>query len=164
MQDKIKNINSLADLQSLYTDTFGKNGTMTMRLRDMKNMDADARAALNKENALLRELFKTRQGELEHAALMEKLASQKMDVTLDAPDTPRGTIHPLTRAFAEISSILQSLGFTMHTGPEVEDDWHNFTALNTPSHHPARDMQDTFFLPNGNVMSTQTSAIQIRAM
>ena len=59
---------------------------------------------------------------------------------------------------------MESFGYTLYTGPEIEDDWHNFTALNTPMHHPARDMQDTFFLPNGNVMRTQTSAIQIRAM
>ena len=87
-----------------------------------------------------------------------------MDVTLDTEPKNRGTLHPLTETLSQIGSILESLGYTMWTGPEIEDDWHNFTALNTPSYHPARDMQDSFFLENGNVLRTQTSAIQIRAM
>ena len=164
MHEQIKNINTLEELQSLYTATFGKNGTMTMRLRDMKNLDNDARAALNLENQALRELFKTRQTEIENAVLMAGLQKQKLDVSLNPLPENRGTLHPLTQSLSEISSILESFGYTMHTGPSIEDDWHNFTALNTPLHHPARDMQDSFFLPNGNVLRTQTSAIQIRAM
>ncbi len=164
MLGKIEKINSLEELQALYAATFGKNGTMTARLRDMKNLDAAARAELNEQNAALRTAFKTRQTALEYAALMSKLADEKQDATLDAAPENRGTLHPLTQALAEVATILESFGYTMHTGPEVEDDWHNFTALNTPAHHPARDMQDTFFLPNGNVLRTQTSAIQIRTM
>ncbi len=164
MQEQIKNIDNLADLQALYTSVFGKNGTMTARLKEMKNLDNDARAALNKENAELRELFRARQGEIEQAALMNAMAAQKLDVTLDPMPENRGTLHPQTVALREISNILESFGYTMKIGPEIEDDWHNFTALNTPAHHPARDMQDTFFMPNGNVMRTQTSAIQIRSM
>ena len=164
MQDKIKNIESLEELQSLYTSVFGKNGTMTLRLREMSKMDVDARAELNKENAELRELFKTRQTELEQAALMQKLKTEFVDVTLDVEPKNHGTLHPLTETLSQFGAILESLGYTMWTGPEIEDDWHNFTALNTPSYHPARDMQDSFFLDNGNVLRTQTSAIQIRAM
>lgn len=164
MHEQIKNINTLDELQSLYTATFGKNGTMTARLRDMKNLDNDARAALNTENTALRELFKTRQAEIENAVLMSSLEKQKLDVSLNPMPENRGTLHPLTQSFKEVVNIFESLGYTYMTGPEIEDDWHNFTALNTPMHHPARDMQDTFFLPNGNVMRTQTSAVQIRAM
>ena len=164
MQEKIKTIDSLDELQTLYSSVFGKNGTMTARLRDMKNLDTAARAELNKENVALRELFRIRQTELEQAALMSRLAGERMDATLDAAPENRGTIHPLTQALVEVSLILESFGYTMHTGPEVEDDWHNFTALNTPAHHPARGKQDSLFLPNGNVLRTQTSAIQIRAM
>lgn len=137
---------------------------MTARLRDMKNLDNDARVALNRENAELRELFKTRQTEIEYAVMMAKLHDQKVDVTLSPEPAAVGRLHPLTMALTEISGILESFGYSLWTGPEIEDDWHNFTALNTPAHHPARDMQDTFFLSNGNVMRTQTSAIQIRAM
>ncbi len=164
MQEQIKNINSLEDLQSLYTATFGKNGTMTAKLKNMKNLDNDARMALNRENTELRELFRVRQSELENAALMAGLEKQRLDVSLNPMPENRGTLHPLTHALANVSAILESFGYEMWTGPEIEDDWHNFTALNTPEYHPARDMQDTFFLENGNVMRTQTSAIQIRSM
>lgn len=164
MLDEIKKIESLEELQALYTATFGKNGTMTARLKTMSTLSNDERAALNTENTELRRAFKDRQTELEQAALNAKLATEYIDVTLDTEPKNRGTIHPLTQSLKEIGAILESLGYTMWTGPEVEDDWHNFTALNTPSYHPARDMQDSFFLDNGNVLRTQTSAIQIRAM
>lgn len=164
MHEQIKNINTLEDLQSLYTATFGKNGTMTAKLKNMKNLDNDARAELNRENTELRELFKTRQAEIENAVMMDALKSQKQDVTLSPLPENRGTLHPLTQSLSDVASILESFGYTMWTGPEVEDDWHNFTALNTPEYHPARDMQDSFFLENGNVLRTQTSAIQTRSM
>ena len=164
MHEQIKNINTLEDLQSLYAATFGKNGTMTAKLKNMKNLDNDARAELNRENTELRELFKTRQAEIENAVMMDALKSQKQDVTLSPLPENRGTLHPLTQSLSDVASILESFGYTMWTGPEVEDDWHNFTALNTPEYHPARDMQDSFFLENGNVLRTQTSAIQIRSM
>ena len=164
MQEQIKKINTLAELQALYTATFGKNGTMTARLKQMKDLSNDERAALNRENTELRELFKVRQTEIENANLMAALQSEKLDPSLNALPENRGTLHPLTQSFKEVVNIFESLGYTFMTGPEIEDDWHNFTALNTPAHHPARDMQDTFFLPNGNVMRTQTSAVQIRAM
>ncbi len=164
LKEKIKNIESLEELQELYTSVFGKNGTMTVRLKDMKNLNNDERAELNRENTELRELFKSRQDELELVAMNASLAKQKLDVTLDGEPENRGTLHPVTQSFKEAVAIFESMGYTLWTGPEIEDDWHNFTALNTPAHHPARDMQDTFFLENGNVMRTQTSAIQIRAM
>ena len=164
MQEQIKKIDNLEELQALYTATFGKNGTMTARLKQMKDLDNDARAALNRENTELRELFKSRQTEIENDVMMAALKGEMLDPSLNPMPENRGTIHPLTQALYELSSILESFGFTVWTGPEVEDDWHNFTALNTPKHHPARDMQDSFFLENGNVMRTQTSAIQIRAM
>ena len=164
MQDKIKSIDTLEELQSLYTATFGKNGTMTAKLKTMATLSNDERAAVNAENAELRKAFKERQTELEQIALNAKLSGEYVDVTMDVEPKNHGTLHPLTETLSQIGSILESLGYTMWTGPEIEDDWHNFTALNTPSYHPARDMQDSFFLDNGNVLRTQTSAIQIRAM
>ena len=164
LKDNINNAKTVEELQELYTATFGKNGTMTAKLKEMKNLEMDARAQLNRENTELRELFKTRQTELENAALNAKLAGEYIDGTLDAEPKNRGTIHPTTQSFKEAVAIFESMGYTLMTGPEIEDDWHNFTALNMPAYHPARDMQDTFFLPNGNVMRTQTSAVQIRAM
>lgn len=164
MKDKIKNVKSLEELQKMYSDTFGKNGTMTAKLKNMANLSNEERSIINAENAELRQLFKEKQNELEMVALNAKLATEYVDVTLDCGPQNRGTLHPLTQTLKELSVIMESFGFTLWTGPEIEDDWHNFTALNTPEYHPARDMQDTFFLENGNVMRTQTSAIQIRAM
>jgi len=164
MKEQIKQIKSLEELQDLYTATFGKNGTMTAKLKNMASMSNEERAVVNAENAELRQLFKEKQIELENAALNAKLATEFVDVTLDTEPKNRGTLHPLTQSLKELAAILESLGFEMWTGPEIEDDWHNFTALNTPEYHPARDMQDSFFLENGNVMRTQTSSIQIRAM
>ena len=164
MKDKIRNAESLEELQKLYSDTFGKNGTMTAKLKNMANLSNAERAVVNTENTELRQLFKDKQNELELAAMNAKLATEYVDVTLDTEPKNRGTIHPLTQSVKEVTAIFESLGYTLMTGPEIEDDWHNFTALNTPAYHPARDMQDTFFLENGNVMRTQTSAVQIRAM
>lgn len=164
MLEQIKNINNLDELQALYTSVFGKNGTMTAKLKQMRDLDNDARAALNAENVELRAAFKTRQTEIENADMMARLSAQKLDATLNPMPESRGGLHPQTRALADISKILESFGYTMRIGPEVEDDWHNFTALNTPEYHPARDMQDSFFLLNGNVLRTQTSAIQIHSM
>lgn len=164
MKEKIQNTKTLEELQELYTATFGKNGTMTQKLKSMANLSNEERAVVNAENTELRQLFKEKQTQLENEVLNAKLATEYVDVTLDTEPQNRGTLHPLTQSLKEISAILESFGFTLWTGPEIEDDWHNFTALNTPEYHPARDMQDTFFLENGNVMRTQTSAIQIRAM
>lgn len=164
MKDKIKNAKSIEELQALYADTFGKSGTMTAKLKTMATLSNEERAVVNAENSELRQLFKEKQAELENAALNAKLATEKVDVSLNVMPEMRGTLHPLTQSLKELSGILESLGFTLWTGPEIEDDWHNFTALNTPEYHPARDMQDSFFLENGNVIRTQTSSIQIRAM
>ncbi|MBR4625835.1 MAG: phenylalanine--tRNA ligase subunit alpha [Alphaproteobacteria bacterium] len=164
MKNKIKNAKSLEELQVLYAETFGKNGTMTAKLKNMATLSNEERATINAENSELRTLFKDKQTELEMAALNAKLATEYIDVTLDKEPKNRGTIHPLTQSLKETVDIFESLGYTLMTGPEIEDDWHCFTALNVPKHHPARDMQDSFFLENGNVMRTQTSAVQIRAM
>lgn len=164
MKSKIQSANTVEELQSLYSEVFGKNGTMTAKLKNMANLSNEERAKVNAENSELRQLFKEKQTELELAALNAKLSTEYVDVTLDTEPETRGTLHPLTQSLKELASILESFGFTLWTGPEIEDDWHNFTALNTPEYHPARDMQDSFFVENGNVMRTQTSSIQIRAM
>jgi len=164
MKEQIANVKTLEELQDLYTNVFGKNGTMTQKLKNMANLSNEERAVVNAENTELRQLFREKQSELETAALNAKLATEFVDVTLDVEPKNRGTLHPLTQTLKEISGIMEDMGYTLWVGPEIEDDWHNFTALNTPDYHPARDMQDTFFLENGNVMRTQTSAIQIRAM
>lgn len=168
MKEKINQIENLDQLQALYSAVFGKNGTMTAQLKQMATLDNDARAELNAQNTQLREAFKLRQEFLENAETMRDLEKQKQDplakIDRKACILSPGQMHPLSYTLAEISGILTALGYNVLRGPEIEDDWHNFTALNTPQYHPARDMQDTFFLEGGNVLRSQTSAIQIRAM
>lgn len=167
MLEQIKNINNLDELQALYTATFGKTGTMTARLKQMRDLSNEERAKLNTENTELREAFRVRQNDIEYEVMMTGLRNQKLDATDSyelGGELSRGKMHPLTQALSEISGIFESMGYGLRTGPEIEDDWHNFTALNTPMHHPARDMQDTFFVAGGNVLRTQTSAVQIRTM
>ncbi|MDR0967807.1 MAG: phenylalanine--tRNA ligase subunit alpha [Rickettsiales bacterium] len=167
MKKQIKNIDNLADLQLLHTATFGKNGTMTARLKEMKNLDMDARAALNAENSELRELFRIRQAELENAEILSQMARNKLDSNLDILRNDinyDGVVHPLTRAISEMTAVFDVMGYVSKSGPEIETDWYNFTALNTPDYHPARDMQDTFWTSCENVLRTQTSAVQIREM
>ncbi len=116
MQEQIKNINTLDELQALYASVFGKNGTMTARLKQMKDLDNDARAALNRENTELRELFKSRQTEIELSVMNAALEKQRLDVTLNAAPENTGSLHPLTRSLAEISGILNRL--VIHYTPD----------------------------------------------
>ncbi|MCL2017578.1 MAG: phenylalanine--tRNA ligase subunit alpha [Alphaproteobacteria bacterium] len=167
MIEQIRNIKSTEELTALHSSIFGKNGSMTVRLKDMKNLDNDARVLLNAEVADLREAFKVRQTQLEELSVLSGLKAHKLDATAKF-DTARnfdtGKLHPLSQALAEISAILADMGYEMRTGPEIENDWHNFTALNVPPHHPARDMHDTFFMESGNLLRTHTSPVQIRSM
>lgn len=168
MLNQIKEIGNLDELTALHASVFGKNGAITARLKQMRDLSNDERIALNREKDELMAAFKSRQSELEDAAIMSALAKQKLDVTLSAEPKAMGKIHPLTQTMSEISGILSSMGYSGWTGPQIEDDFHNFTALNTPEHHPARDMQDSFFIDNGDgvpsVLRSQTSSVQIRAM
>ncbi|HSG34100.1 MAG TPA: phenylalanine--tRNA ligase subunit alpha, partial [Sphingomonadaceae bacterium] len=107
---------------------------------------------------------------LESAALDARLASETLDLSLPAPEAPRGTVHPVSQVMDELAEIFADLGFAVATGPEIEDDWHNFTALNMPESHPARAMHDTFYFPdrpatNGRtLLRTHTSPVQVRTM
>ncbi|MDR1071512.1 MAG: phenylalanine--tRNA ligase subunit alpha, partial [Rickettsiales bacterium] len=162
---RISHITSLDELQKLYSDTFGKNGTMTARLKEMKNLSDSERAALNKEKEELQNAFRARQSEIENETMMAALAGEKIDATRSPAPEQTGKIHPMTQILKDIGRVFQSMGYSLATGPEIEDDWHNFTALNIPPYHPARDMQDTFFIEGTeNVLRTHTSSIQIRSM
>ncbi|MCL2369185.1 MAG: phenylalanine--tRNA ligase subunit alpha [Alphaproteobacteria bacterium] len=167
MKDKINQTSNLEDLKSLYDSVFGKNGTMTMRLKGMRDLDNDARAALNSENTELRTVFKTRESELQDAEIMQKMEMGKLDAT--APfesdtDFGAGKLHPLTQSLAEMEAAFEAMGYSKRTGPEIESDYYNFEMLNFIDGHPARDMQDTFFVEGGNLLRTHTSPVQIRAM
>ncbi|MDR2268715.1 MAG: phenylalanine--tRNA ligase subunit alpha [Rickettsiales bacterium] len=161
----ISHIASLDDLQKLYSDTFGKNGTMTARLKTMKDLPEVERAALNEEKEKLQSLFRERQSEIENEAIMAALLKDKTDVTRSPTPEQTGKIHPMTQSFKEIRAIFQGMGYSFASGPEIEDDWHLFKALNFPDHHPARDMQDSFFIDGTpNILRTQTTSVQIREL
>lgn len=162
--DDIEKATTLSDLQDVYNSFFGKNGKFTKKFKQINDLSKEERVVLNKESNDLKECFKKKKEEIEKQEILKKLSRQKIDVTLTPFEEQKGFLHPLTKSFEDIAKILSSLGFSFYNGPEIETDWYNFTALNTPLNHPARDMQDTFFLENKNVMRTQTSSSQIRSM
>jgi len=159
---------------ALRVATLGKSGALTTLLKELGKTPADQRrergAALNELKSELAEAIEARRIALEAAALAEKLAAERMDVTLPARPEPRGSIHPISRTLEEITAIFGAMGFAVADGPDIESDWHNFSALNIPGHHPARDDHDTFYVPGATpkapprVLRTHTSPVQIRTM
>jgi len=152
----------------------GKSGRLTGLLKELGRMSPDERklrgAALNRVRDELGRAVEQRGQEIEAAALDARLASERVDVTMPYPDQSRGLIHPINRSIEEMAAIFGAMGFSVAEGPDVETDWHNFAALNTPAHHPARTDHDTFYLPalegqsGERVLRTQTSGVQIRTM
>jgi phenylalanyl-tRNA synthetase alpha chain len=151
----------------------GKSGLITEQLKALGRLPADQRKAhgerVNRAKDTLGEAISTRRSALEQAALQQRLASERVDVTLPGRNAGRGTLHPLTRALDRIVGIFARLGYEVADGPEIEDDWHNFGALNFPPDHPARTMHDTFWIEpdrsgDSRLLRTHTSPVQIRAM
>ena len=159
---------SLDALETLRVALLGKSGAVTAELKSLGALPPDARkvrgAAVNAARDQLTSAIASRRQQLEQSALAQRLASESVDVTLPGRDGERGTIHPVTRTLERIVSIFAQLGYSVAEGPEIEDDWHNFEALNFPAHHPARAMHDTFYFPDGRLLRTHTSPVQIRAM
>ncbi|HEX7370947.1 MAG TPA: phenylalanine--tRNA ligase subunit alpha [Rhodanobacteraceae bacterium] len=146
----------------------GKNGAITAELKALGQLAPDARKARGAEVNVAKQQLATalseRRAELDAAVLAQRLASEGIDVTQPGRDGERGTTHPLTRTRERIEAIFAQLGYSVAEGPEIEDDWHNFEALNFPAHHPARAMHDTFYFGDGRLLRTHTSPVQIRAM
>ena len=146
----------------------GKKGIITEQLKALGSLSPDVRREagqrINHAKQQVVAMLEARRLILEQAELQGRLAGQEMDVTLPGRGQRPGGIHPLTRTLERIGSIFRAAGFEVAEGPEVEDDFHNFAALNIPAHHPARAMQDTFYLKNGKLLRTQTSPVQIRVM
>jgi phenylalanyl-tRNA synthetase alpha chain len=146
----------------------GKQGQVTALLKTLGGMTPDQRQAEGPRINGLREAvanaIATRKAGLEGAALEARLASERVDLSRPAPQRPRGTVHPVSQVMDELAEIFADLGFAVASGPEIEDDWHNFTALNIPETHPARAMHDTFYFPDGKLLRTHTSPVQIRTM
>lgn len=163
-----QSVTTLDALENLRVQYLGKSGIVTEQMKKLGSLPPEEKksfgAEVNKLKTELQQLIDEKKAVLESAALDARLASEKIDVTLPARPEKQGKIHPISQVIDEITAIFAAQGFEMKDGPDIEDDWHNFTALNTPPHHPARAMQDTFYLPENNVLRTQTSSVQIRTM
>ena len=171
LDEAIAAVNAAADLaalDSIRVQYLGRKGHFTTQLRELGKLPSADRPAAGKEinvaKQTLGNLIDDRRQALEGAALDAKLAAESIDVTLAGRGQRRGSLHPVTRTLRRMTGIFESAGFAVYTGPEVEDEFHNFTALNIPDDHPARAMHDTFYLESGSLLRTHTSPVQIRAL
>jgi phenylalanyl-tRNA synthetase alpha chain len=165
---RIQAASSPQDLEAVRVEVLGRKGSLTQVSKDMGKLPPAGRASIGKLlNAVKQKLESaaaSRQCEFDAAALAVRLNAEWLDLTLPAPGPQMGHLHPITQIQSEIEDLFVSLGFAVLDGPEVEDEYHNFDALNIPADHPARDMQDTFWLTGGNLLRTHTSPVQVRGM
>lgn len=156
------------DLERVRVEVLGRKGALAEISKGLGKLPPEERARagkrLNELKQALETAFAAKQAAFREAAAEARLAAEWVDFTLPAPAPPRGHLHPISRIQAEIEDVFTSLGFTVLDGPEVETEYHNFDALNIPPDHPARDMQDTFWLADGNLLRTHTSPVQVRGM
>lgn len=159
-----------AALEQAKARYLGKSGSLTERLKALGKLAADERreagAAINRTKDAIEQALDARRQALREAALLAQLAAEALDVTLPGRGGAPGGLHPVSRTLERVEALFGSIGFIVADGPEIETDWHNFTALNTPENHPARSMHDTFYLEGHDdvLLRTHTSPVQIRAM
>ncbi len=165
---------SLDALEAQRLDTLGKKGWVSLALKTLGGMSPEERSAaapaIQTARAAIAEALDAKKAALEAAEMEARLAREAIDLTLPAAPAPRGSVHPVSQVMDELAEIFADLGFAVATGPEIEDDWHNFTALNMDETHPARAMHDTFYFPDRTadgrevLLRTHTSPVQIRSM
>lgn len=159
---------SAPELEAVRIEVLGRKGAFAAFGRDMAKLSPADRAAtgkaLNAAKDALEAAYECRKRSFENEALARRLESEWVDLTLPSPGPLPGRLHPISQIEHEIEQVFTSMGFAIMDGPEVETEWNNFDALNIPPDHPARDMQDTFWLENGHVLRTHTSPVQIRGM
>ncbi len=167
-QQKVAATTSLSDLDQVRVEYLGKKGLLTAQLKQLGKLPAEERReagqTINKAKQQINAEIETRKAVLESEALTARLEQESVDVTLPGRKMSTGGLHPVTRTIKRIESIFVQLGFDVAEGPEIEDDFHNFTALNIPEHHPARAMHDTFYFDDGTLLRTHTSPVQVRVM
>ncbi|HNU91793.1 MAG TPA: phenylalanine--tRNA ligase subunit alpha [Spirochaetota bacterium] len=170
--ERISAVQSIDELEAIRVKVLGRKGELTAILRTLGELSPEERSQVgqksNQVKAALEALLENRKAELLDSRINAVLQKEWLDVTLSSAGSSRpfepGHLHPLSQIQYEIEDIFTSMGFTVLDGPEVETDYYNFEALNIPAHHPARDMQDTFWTEDGNLLRTHTSAIQVRGM
>ncbi len=159
---------NLAALDQIRVQWLGKSGLITEQLKGLGKLAPEERKLageqINGRKNALNDAITTRKHALEEAAFEERLATERVDVTMPGRGVDLGTLHPVSQTLARITRIFGRLGYALADGPEIEDDYHNFEALNFPPHHPARAMHDTFYFPDGRLLRTHTSPVQVRAM
>ncbi|MGF1604133.1 MAG: phenylalanine--tRNA ligase subunit alpha [Thermosynechococcaceae cyanobacterium] len=158
----------LDQLEQLRIQFLGKKGQLSQILKGMGKLDAAERprigAVANEIKEIVQSGLEQKRTDLQNAQIQVRLAAETLDVTMPGTYTPQGHVHPLNGMIDRALDVFVGLGYTVSRGPEMESDYYNFQALNTPPDHPARDMADTFYLPDGNLLRTHTSSVQIRYM
>ena len=164
----IEAASDIAALEELRVSYLGKKGALTGLLKNLGQLSAEERpkagAEINAVKQQLNEQLNARKASLQGAALAAQLAQEAIDVTLPGRRAETGSLHPITRTIQRMETFFYSMGFEVVEGPEIEDDYHNFEALNIPAHHPARAMHDTFYVDDTHVLRTHTSGVQVRTM
>lgn len=159
---------NLQALDHIRVEYLGKKGAITQQAKTLGKLSADERPAagqkINDAKGQVEQAINARRSDLERVAIEAKLASESIDVTLPGRGQELGGLHPVTRTLQRIEDFFASAGYSVEQGPEIEDDYHNFEALNIPGHHPARAMHDTFYFNPGTLLRTHTSPVQIRTM
>ena len=167
---KLKGKLNLSEINQIKSDLFGKNGLVSSQFKKIGSIAETERKKFASELNIIKDelqnLIETKINEIQNAEINEKLEKEKIDITLPERSFVRGKIHPVSQTIDEISSIFSEIGFSVEEGPDVENEYNNFTALNTPDNHPARDMHDTFYLDEKKekLLRTHTSPVQIRTM
>ncbi len=171
VQDGLAAVDSADSLQALdqiRVEYLGKKGVITQQAKTLGKLSAEERPAagqkINDAKGQVEQAINARRTDLERAAIEQKLASESIDVTLPGRGQDLGGLHPVTRTLQRIEQFFSRAGYTVEQGPEIEDDYYNFEALNIPGHHPARAMHDTFYFNPGTLLRTHTSPVQIRTM
>jgi phenylalanyl-tRNA synthetase alpha chain len=167
-KDAVDNAQDLQALDQVRVQYLGKKGLLTEQLKQLGKLPAEQRPqagqAINIAKKQVQEAIEARKTALQNQALEDQLAADRIDVTLPGRGQAAGGLHPVTRTLQRIERLFAGMGFEIAEGPEIEDDYHNFEALNIPAHHPARAMHDTFYIDAHRVLRTHTSPVQIRVM
>ncbi|MDX1352446.1 MAG: phenylalanine--tRNA ligase subunit alpha [Thiomicrorhabdus sp.] len=167
-QAAVAEVTELSKLDELRVQFLGKKGDFTELMKTLGKLSAEERPkagqVINEAKQVVQSLLNAKKKELDDAKLAQKLAEETIDITLPGRDADIGSLHPVTRTLTRIETLFSNAGFDVETGPEIEDDWHNFEALNIPETHPARAMHDTFYINENTVLRTHTSGVQIRTM
>ena len=167
-QAAVAEVTELSKLDELRVQFLGKKGDFTELMKTLGKLSHEERPKagqmINEAKQVVQSLLNAKKKELDDAKLAQKLAEESIDITLSGRNADVGSLHPVSRTLHRIETLFANAGFDVETGPEIEDDWHNFEALNIPETHPARAMHDTFYINENTVLRTHTSGVQIRTM